>query len=65
MRETCLEFNFKENEIARATFACRNESGETVAMLGTHVDDLLWTATEEGEKVVKSNLDKFNAEIPA
>ena len=29
-------------------------------MLGTHVDDLLWTANEEGEKVVQAILDKFN-----
>lgn len=60
MERRASSLSSNENEIARATFVCRNESGEIVAMLGTHVDDLLWTATKEGETVVRSILDKFN-----
>ena len=60
MRETCKESNLKENEIAKATLACRDEHDNIIAMLGTHVDDLLWAATPQGEQVVQCILDKFN-----
>ena len=60
MRETCVGNSFLENEVAKATFTCSTPEGEIVAMLGTPVDDLLWTAAPKDEQLIQKILDKFN-----
>ena len=53
MRETCVDSKLDENNPMQATFSCLNDKKEIIAMLGTHVDDILWAAKDEGVEQVQ------------
>ena len=44
----------------KALFSVRGKDGRIAAMLCTHVDDLLWAATEEATPWVQKLLDTFD-----
>ena len=51
---------FKENSILKALYALHNSEGRLIALLCTHVDDLLWAAEPEAEPIIEQLLGEFS-----
>ena len=59
LREVILSTGCKANKYMRALYSYE-EKGDVKVMIATHVDDLLWAATPEGEVIMQKILDKFD-----
>eukprot|EP00959_Pyramimonas_sp_CCMP1952_P337605 7069899-Pyramimonas_sp.AAC.1 len=46
----------KENRIMPSLFSIHDDTNEITCMLGTHVDDILWAADDESQKIIGSVL---------
>ena len=51
---------FKENSILKALYALHNSEGRLIALLCTHVYDLLWAAEPEAEPIIEQLLGEFS-----
>ena len=59
LREAILELGFKENSLIRAWYHLCDDQGRIIAMLATHVDDMLWACEPEGQEAINKLLAKF------
>ena len=60
LRQKILEKGFQESRITKALFYLRDEQGNLVGWLGTHVDDLLWAVHSDHEHIVDDLLKEFD-----
>ena len=54
LKTSATRKGFKENSILKALYALHNSEGRLIALLCTHVDDLLWAAEPEAEPIMSS-----------
>ena len=59
-KETIEDATFKENTTLRALYGCVDRTGNIQALLGTHVDDMMWAAVKDVEHQVQKILDHFD-----
>ena len=50
----------RENHIMSALYSISSEKNEIACMLGTHVDDILWAADDESQKITDRILAEFD-----
>ena len=64
LRNTIIEKGLVENKIYHALYSyCDPETGELLALLGTHVDDILYCAAPgKGQEIVDSILGSFQCD---
>ena len=60
IRARFKDHGMKENRIMSALFSISNEKNDIVCMLGTHVDDILWAADDESQKIIDRVLAEFD-----
>ena len=58
LREVILKCGMTENQVLKATYSIE-ENGKILAILGTHVDDILWATVPEKQHVIDAILEKF------
>ena len=55
---------FRENRILKALYSYTDpETGEVLALCGTHVDDLIWAAKPKAEEAIKKVYDTFDESL--
>ena len=63
MEETSPTFQSARTQ-GESSYACffsiTNDKNEIVCLLGTHVDDLLWAADEESQKIIDAVLAELD-----
>jgi Reverse transcriptase (RNA-dependent DNA polymerase) len=59
LREAILELGFRENALIKAWYHLTDSEGRIIAMLATHVDDMLWACQPEAQPVIDKLLAKF------
>jgi len=64
LRSVFVKAGFEENRVLKALYQIRNKAGEVIALCGTHVDDIIWAATPEGEKHVQQVIGTFKCGAP-
>ena len=64
LRSCFIEQGFKENRVMKALYSYTNADGKLIALCATHVDDLLWAATPEGEGVIQRLISTFKCGEP-
>ena len=60
LKTSATRKGFKENSILKALYALHNSEGRLIALLCTHVDDLLWAAEPEAEPIIEQLLGEFS-----
>ncbi|CAE7258466.1 unnamed protein product [Symbiodinium natans] len=60
LKTSAQKRGFLENAIFKALYVLRNNEGRIIALLCTHVDDLLWAAEPEAEPVIEELLKEFS-----
>eukprot|EP00439_Symbiodinium_sp_Y106_P056887 s1402_g8.t1 len=60
LKTSATRKGFKENSIPKALYALHNSEGRLIALLCTHVDDLLWAAEPEAEPISEQLLGEFS-----
>ena len=59
LREVIVEAGFRENKISKALYSMTDENGAVIALICTHVDDMLWAAKPEAESAINTILETF------
>ena len=59
LRNTFRAHGFKENRIIKALYSIVDENNRVVAMVGTHVDDILWACEPEVDHIVEASMAEF------
>ena len=59
MKNTCRQFKFTLNQILPTLFTPRNEESKIIAVMSSHVDDLLCCYLPEGAEATNSVLQNF------
>ena len=60
IRQRFKAHGLRENRIMPALFSLSNDKNEITCMIGTHVDDILWAADDESQKIIDSVLAEFD-----
>ena len=59
LREVIVEAGFRENQISKALYSLTDKDGKVIALICTHVDDMLWAAKPEAESAINNIFETF------
>ena len=59
LRKVMIDAGFRENRIMIATYSYSDEKGDIKAIVGSHVDDLLWASKPEVDRMMEHVLKTF------
>ena len=54
LRGVIVEAGFRENQISKALYSFTDKHGKVIALICTHVDDMLWAAKPEEESAINN-----------
>ena len=52
LREVIVEAGFRENQISKALYSMTDKDGKVIALICTHLDDMLWAVKPEAESAI-------------
>ena len=64
LRKEWIDAGFRENHVLRALYSYTDEKGNLLALVGTHVDDVIWAAMPEAEAVIRRVIEAFKCGEP-
>ena len=59
LREVTVQVEFREKQISKALYTSTDQKNKVIALICTHVDDMLWADTPGAESAIKRILDTF------
>ena len=64
LRKEWIDAGFRENHVLRALYSYTDDKGNLLALVGTHVDDVIWAAMPEADAVINKVIEAFKCGMP-